>query len=336
MPTAATSTPMRRVVETISSGFNFLFDFSRGEAGAGPSNRGARISWPSQPHRTIPVALLPYPPPPRYISGPIELDQGQVTIHGGYNDVSKGYHATLGTLVLRRSRQRFHNLTSNNHSQAFAHMVELWLGLQHPNILPFLGLYVLDGDTYTVSPWAANGTVVRYIREHPGVCRRALLLQAAEGLLYLHRREIIHGDVKPLNMLVTADGQVQLCDFDLSRPATDPTYPIINGASTVQYESPESMMDKNVAKTFKSDVYAFGMTIYEVLSGKAPFGITASAIFYAVLFKKERPPRDPIVSPSGESYAALWDLANDCWDEDPERRPTMEQVVRRLKESAPS
>ncbi|KAG8895620.1 hypothetical protein FRB99_000424 [Tulasnella sp. 403] len=133
-------------------------------------------------------------------------------------------------------------------------------------------------------------------------------------------------------MLVTADGHVQLCDFDLSHPVNDFTNPLASGVSTLQYQSPEDMMDIDTPKTFKSDVYAFGMTIYEVLSGKRPFEGMRGAVAYNILIKKERPHPEPMASPSGKSYAALWGLARDCWHEDPGQRPTMEDVVRRLKE----
>ncbi|KAG8905324.1 Receptor-interacting serine/threonine-protein kinase 2 [Tulasnella sp. 403] len=133
-------------------------------------------------------------------------------------------------------------------------------------------------------------------------------------------------------MLVTDSGHVQLCDFDNCHPANDPEHPLAKATNTLQYRSPETMMDQNAPKTFKSDVYAFGMMIYEVLSGKGPFEVTTGAIYCAVLINKERPPQEPAVSPSGESYSALWSLAMDCWHEDPEQRPTMEDVVRRLKE----
>ncbi|KAG8895619.1 hypothetical protein FRB99_000423 [Tulasnella sp. 403] len=72
---------------------------------------------PSQPRRTNPVTLLPYPAPPRYISGFIELDQDQATIHGGYNDVSKGHHRTYGAVALRCPRQAANYLISNQSSQ---------------------------------------------------------------------------------------------------------------------------------------------------------------------------------------------------------------------------
>ncbi|KAG8905805.1 hypothetical protein FRB99_008230, partial [Tulasnella sp. 403] len=117
------------------------------------------------------VATPAHPPPPppsplRRIPGPIQIDPSQRTIHGGYNDVSKGRHSSHGAIALRRSK--------NVDGQTFALSTEFWSSLQHPNILPLLGLHVSEGRTYAVSPWAENGTLSRYIQENPNVSRRSL------------------------------------------------------------------------------------------------------------------------------------------------------------------
>ncbi|KAG8922871.1 hypothetical protein FRC01_013501 [Tulasnella sp. 417] len=89
------------------------------------------------------------------------------------------------------------------------------------------------------------------------------LCETSDAVDYLHSENIIHGDIKSTNILINASGHILLCDFGLSKSITDQTSTALKGAGTPRWQSPE--LWDNAAKTFASDVYAFSMTIVEVM-----------------------------------------------------------------------
>ncbi|KAG8901888.1 hypothetical protein FRC01_009721, partial [Tulasnella sp. 417] len=153
----------------------------------------------------------------------------------------------------------------------------------------------------------------------------------ARGLNYLHQRGIVHGDIKGTNVLVSSSVPVEgiVADFGLAKLVDTQTITSQQGAGTPRWQSPELMYGG--PRTFKSDVYAFGMTVYEIISGKLPF---EDVPYYAVFFKvhnKERPVPMPIMSPSGYLYSTEWGLAQASWDHDAERRPTIDRILQSLE-----
>lgn len=132
-------------------------------------------------------------------------------------------------------------------------------------------------------------------------------------------------------MLVSSSTPVQgvVADFGLAKLVDTRTVTSHQGAGTPRWQSPELFYGG--PRTFKSDVYAFGMTVYEIISGKFPFDDVPD---YGVFFKvhnKERPIPTPRVSPSGHSYALEWEAAEAAWDHDAKLRPSMDHILGSLE-----
>lgn len=91
------------------------------------------------------------------------------------------------------------------------------------------------------------------------------LFQTALAIAYLHHQcKLIHGDIKGENILVSNEHTALLTDFGLARPRDVLTSDGQKGMGTLPWQSPELLIDENASKSYESDMYAFGMTIYEV------------------------------------------------------------------------
>lgn len=146
-------------------------------------------------------------------------------------------------------------------------------------MLPLHGICKTSLHVYLVSPFVENGSLKGYLKRHPNTDRARLVRQilspavakahhisqlreTALAIEYLHKRNVIHGDIKAANVLVSSKVSALLCDFGLAREEGNATSAAQKGAGTLRWQSREVVAGD--PKSFSSDVYAFGMTIYEV------------------------------------------------------------------------
>ncbi|KAG8923171.1 hypothetical protein FRC01_013123, partial [Tulasnella sp. 417] len=150
-----------------------------------------------------------------------------------------------------------------------------------------------------------NGTLLEYVVDRPSVNRVKLLCETSDAVGYLHREEVVHGDIKAGNLLISDHGHVLLCDFGLTKSTYAQTSTALKGAGTLRWQSPE--LWNNEPRSFASDVYAFSMTIVEVLSELPPFSPLENevAVMIAVYQKDERPTKSPLEF-NGVSYENAW------------------------------
>ncbi|KDQ16389.1 hypothetical protein BOTBODRAFT_98427, partial [Botryobasidium botryosum FD-172 SS1] len=223
-----------------------------------------------------------------------------------------------------------------------AREVKVWSQLNHHNVLPFLGVCTLGAVSYLISPWMENGHALDYVKEHPHVDRRRLLAQVAEGLEYLHKfkpEQVIHGDLRGPNILISKFGDACIADFGLSELKTDaydPNYstPFVL-AGHPRWQAPEilSAETKEAARrNTTTDVFAFGRVMLELFTGKVPFSQIPYDIRISMrVMSGEFPPR-----PCDEGAIAcglddsMWELMTDCWHATPSERPSAADLVARL------
>jgi serine/threonine protein kinase len=144
--------------------------------------------------------------------------------------------------------------------------------LTHPHIVTIYDLACDNGVDFIVMEYVAGKTLAQMISTGPMELRQALVnaCQIAQALAKAHEAGVIHGDIKPANIMITSDGQAKLLDFGLSRviPRTGGTaLPDGNAAigGTRLYMAPEQARR---APDQRSDVFSFGRVLYEMLSGK--------------------------------------------------------------------
>ena len=147
-------------------------------------------------------------------------------------------------------------------------------GLNHPNIVAVYDRGEADDNYYIVMEYLDGpGPEADHPRAAPR-CRRSqaidFALQILAALGAAHRRDIVHRDVKPQNVLVAEDGHLKVTDFGIARAGAETDMTEAGSMiGTAQYLSPEQARGDEV--TAASDCYAVGIVLYEMLTGRVPF-----------------------------------------------------------------
>ena len=217
-----------------------------------------------------------------------ELGQGGMATVYLAHDVRHDRHVALK--VLRPE------LAAILGGERFLKEIRTTANLQHPHILPLHDSGEADGTVFYVMPYVEGESLrERLTREKQLPVEEALRIarEVADALDYAHRHGVVHRDIKPENILLHG-GHAQVADFGIALAASKSegsTRMTETGMSlgTPHYMSPEQAMGEREI-TAKSDIYALGCVLYEVLSGEPPFtGPTAQAIVARVMTERPRP-----------------------------------------------
>src|SRR5271169_1356764 len=204
--------------------------------------------------------------------------------------------------------------------------------LNHPNILAVHRFGVFEGAPYLVSELLEGSTLRELLRHGALPVRKAIDygVQIAHGLVAAHDKGIVHRDLKPENLFVTKEGRVKILDFGLAKlkqqsdanegadgaapTQTKQTEPgVVMG--TVGYMSPEQVRGKAV--DHRTDIFAFGAILYEMLAGKRAFHRSTSAETMTAILNDDPPSISQIVqtAPPG-----LQRVIHRCLEKNPEQR----------------
>lgn len=124
---------------------------------------------------------------------------------------------------------------------------------------------------YIVMEYIEGTTLNKYIKQKGKLSNEetiSISIQVAKGIQAAHNKGIIHRDIKPQNIVINDNGKVKITDFGIARAITSTTKNI-SVIGTVHYISPEQV--RNTKVDFRSDIYSFGCTMYEMITGEVPF-----------------------------------------------------------------
>lgn len=166
-----------------------------------------------------------------------------------------------------------HLLNQNTFMERFRNEALILARLNHPNIAVVYN-FLQDGTDYFMAMEYVEGesleTLLRRAGSLPAAIAAEIVRQGLEGLAHAHRKNILHRDIKPANLMLTPEGVVKLMDFGIARMAGEQRLTQANRiVGTLEYMAPELIQGE--APSPASDIYAMGVLLYELLSGKLPF-----------------------------------------------------------------
>ena len=208
--------------------------------------------------------------------------------------------------------------------------------IQHPNIVAVMDVETksMSGFSYIVMEYVEGHSISQLLKNGPLSETQAVFIirETAKALAYAAESGIVHRDIKPANIMITNDGHVKLADLGIAK-CSDPT----GGSNTLTvagtmigtpaYASPEQCNDARSVDT-RADIYSLGATLYEMLTGEAPFSGTNA---FDIMAKVVRTNPVPILQLKPESTPELAALVEKMMQKKPENRPqTMLDLMEEL------
>ena len=184
-----------------------------------------------------------------------------------------------------------HISESGEEKERFVHEAQSASALNHPNITTIHEIDEFEGQMFIVMEYCEGKTLKQVIEKETLPIKKVLDIgiQVCEGLTAAHKKEIVHRDIKSDNIMVTKEGQVKIMDFGLAKlkGATKLTK-TRSTLGTLAYMSPEQAQGEEV--DHRSDIFSFGVVLYELLTGKLPFGGEhQAAIVYSIINEEPQP-----------------------------------------------
>jgi len=258
---------------------------------------------------------------------------------GAFADIYRAQRLTGKEVALKKlrvfqvhERAKIHNVLCNE--------ALLWKQLEHQHILPFIGL---DAGTFPgficmVSPWMIHGTILQHIKNtNPSAGDMGRYVsQIAQGIEYLHSRNIVHGDLRGGNIFVDEGWGIRIADFGLS-VFSDATMESNSGNSrgTLRWMAPELHFPKHFGldgfrQTYASDIYAFACTCLEIYTLSPPFSHIRHEMGVVTEVVKGGRPSKPDAGSGCVISDVVWDVIETCWSQQPTDRPDAGEIVEQL------
>src|SRR5499427_9264018 len=237
---------------------------------------------------------------------------------GGMGEVYRADDLKLGQPVALKFLPRALASDPVRRERFFAE-VRITRQLAHPNICRVYDIAEVNGQHFLSMEFIDGedlASLLKRIGYLPNEKALDIARQLLSGLTAAHERGVLHRDLKPSNIMIDGHGRVRITDFGLAIATTDEEQPVGDVSGTPAYMAPEQLAGKGA--TVRSDIYALGLVLYEILSGKKAFtSLTIAALREE---KEQSTPTAPSelragIDPSVER------LVMRCLERDPRQRP---------------
>ncbi|CAB5204560.1 unnamed protein product [Rhizophagus irregularis] len=265
------------------------------------------------------VKLIPYN----------ELENVESFKQGGFGQISKAIWNKLNDNVICKKLTKATNI-KHDLLDEFIHELKIHLRLDYSErIVRCLGISIdqKTNDHFLIMQYANGGDLQNYLKENFEKLtwdnKKKLAFQIAEGLNYLHNENILHRDLHSKNIVIH-DDNAKITDFGISK-IQDNTTTFIGTIGVASYIEPKRLSDPNYKYTKPSDIYSFGVLMWEISSGEPPFkDCDNKTVAISVISGIRETP----VPDTPKEYENLY---KNCWRQEPEQRPDIKEVLNEFK-----
>lgn len=245
---------------------------------------------------------------------------------GGMGEVYRARDTRLGREVAIKLLAA-HTSTDPKALARFEQEARVVAALSHPNLVAIHDIGNIDGTVFAVMELLEGYTLRdRMAAVEIGLARAVeWSLQIAQGLAAAHERDVVHRDLKPENLFITNDGNVKILDFGLARrtdvspAARNPRTPALTGTGmvlgTVGYLSPEQA--RGLSADHRSDIFAFGLVLYELVTGRRAFDRPTPTETMAAVLRDEPA---PLAECGRKIPNEVGDVIHHCLEKEPAER----------------
>ncbi|XP_027084233.2 uncharacterized protein [Coffea arabica] len=212
---------------------------------------------------------------------------------------------------------------------SYTQELDIMRRLRHPNVLLFMGAVCSQEKLALVTEYLPRGSLFKALHksnQQLDIRRRLrMALDVARGMNYLHHRNppIVHRDLKSSNLLVDKSWNVKVGDFGLSKLKNATFLTNKSGKGTPQWMAPEIL--RNEPSTEKSDIYSFGVILWELMTESIPWkNLNSLQVVGIVGFMDRRLDLPVNLDPEISS------LIHDCWHSKPENRPSFQDIIQKI------
>ncbi|XP_054783569.1 uncharacterized protein LOC129290708 isoform X2 [Prosopis cineraria] len=256
---------------------------------------------------------------------------------GTYGTVYHGKWRGTDVAIKRIKKSCFLGRSSEQErlTKDFWREAQILSNLHHPNVVAFYGVVPdgAGGTLATVTEYMVNGSLRHVLVKKDRLLDRhrklIIAMDAAFGMEYLHSKNIVHFDLKCDNLLVNLRDPLRpICkvgDFGLSRIKRNT---LVSGGvrGTLPWIAPELLNGSSNQVSEKVDVFSFGISMWEILTGEEPYAdMHCGAIIGGIVKNTLRPPIPPHCDPEWRK------LMEECWSPDPDSRPSFTEITSRLR-----
>ncbi|KAF8608425.1 kinase-like protein [Ceratobasidium sp. AG-I] len=294
------------------------------------------------------------------LSMPVEVFHGKACTNVLEEPIARGatcnvYHAKLGDEEVAK-KVFYMEHTAEKTIEAYAKKIsrdaQLWASFNSDFILKFygVGMEQIEGSPnkfklYMLSPMLPNSDAITYLQTRRATIGNRKILRivmdAAHGLKYLHRNGVIHSGMRGENILIRADGQGVLGGFGLTKALENrkvedelPDVAMTGPTWCERWMAPELFKFSGSPRATKaSDVWGWAMATLEIVTGRIPFHTTdrPQMVIPKILMDPRTSRNDyPEFTIFAHQPDTLWALLERCWDLEPKKRPTIDEIQEEL------